>query len=372
MKWKLSLCEPDIGKKEIDAVVGVLKSKWLTMGAVTGSFEKMFADKLGIKHSFAVTNCTAALHLANLALDIGPGDEVICPALTFVATANATMYTGGRVVFAKSVSQDDLTIDPEDIESKITPRTKAISVVHYAGFPCHMEAILKVAKKHNLRIIEDCAHSPLAWTMVGTKRKYTGTIGDVGCFSFFSNKNMTTGEGGMVVTNNDEMAAKIKLLRSHGMTSLTYDRHKGHATGYDVVMLGYNYRMDEIRSAIGIVQLEKLEKLNQTRRSLFQNYRDIFSESKLIRIPFSKRNLEESSCHIMPVIVKGKYLEIKEQLLKNRIQVSKHYDPIPTFRLYKKSIKKYHVDEFQIMTLPLGPTLKKTDIAYIKNVIDKI
>jgi len=371
LEWKITLCDLDIGQEEIEAVTKVLQSKWFTMGEVTQKFEELFAEKIGVKYAFAVTNCTAALHLANVVLNIGPGDEVICPALTFVATANSICYTGADVVFADSISENDLTIDPQDIERKITKRTKAIMVVHYAGFPCVMDEIIEIANKYNLALIEDCAHAPLAWWRFkdGTK-KFVGSIGSVGCFSFFSNKNMTTAEGGMITTNNDELAEKIKLLRSHGMTTLTYDRHKGHSSGYDVVMLGYNYRIDEMRSALGLVQLQKIEGNNKKRKEIYRWYIGALSSNKNVIIPFAKRNLEQATPHIMPIIIKNDYQRIKEKLREEGIQTSKHYDLITTFTLYKKNKFESKIKYINnILTLPLYPGLKKENIKYIKGII---
>jgi dTDP-4-amino-4,6-dideoxygalactose transaminase len=196
-RWTIPLAAPDIGDDEVAAVTRVLRSGWLTMGPVTEEFERAFAARVGARYAFAVANCTAALHLANLVLGIGPGDEVLCPTLTFVASANASRYAGADVVLADVLGPTDLTVDPEDLERKITPRTKALTVVHYGGFPCLMDPILEIARRHGLKVIEDCAHAPLAVHVASDgSRAHVGTLGDVGCFSFFGNKNMTTGEVG--------------------------------------------------------------------------------------------------------------------------------------------------------------------------------
>jgi dTDP-4-amino-4,6-dideoxygalactose transaminase len=370
VEWKITLSEPDVGSEEIDAVTKVLKSKWLTMGAVTAEFERQFAEKMNCKHAFAVNNATAALHLANLVLGITTGDEVICPALTFVASANGTRYTGADVVFADVVSEVELTIDPRDVEERITSRTKAITVVHYAGFPCLMDEIMDIAQRHNLKVIEDCAHAPFAWhEFKDNSQQFVGAIGDVGCFSFFGNKNMTTGEGGMITTNDDRLAEEIRLLRSHGMTTLTYDRHRGHASTYDVIRLGYNYRMDEIHSAIGLVQLQKIDRLNEHRRQVYQWYMTVFKDSPRVVIPFSHRNLGAATCHIMPVIVKSRYDEIKARLRIAGIQTSKHYDLIPSFSAFQRHSQNNQNMAFPLMTLPLGPGMKEEDVCLIYDVI---
>jgi dTDP-4-amino-4,6-dideoxygalactose transaminase len=240
MDWRVPLIDIDFGIEEEEAVLQVIRSRWLSMGMVTQAFEQEFAAFIGAKYALAVTNATAALHLACLAVGIGPGDEVIVPSLTFVATANAVRYTGATPVFADIESLDWLNISPASIESRITGHTKAILVVHYAGFPCNMPAIMDIARRHNLVVLEDAAHA-IGSSLGG---RSLGTWGAIGCYSFFSNKNMTTGEGGMLATDDDSLAEKLRLLRSHGMTSLSWDRHQGHAYSYDVVDLGYNYRID--------------------------------------------------------------------------------------------------------------------------------
>lgn len=217
MEWRVPLADVRLGPEEESAVLDVLRSGWLTMGGVTQAFEQEFAAFVGAKHAFAVTNATAALHLACMAVGLGEGDEVIVPSLTFVATANAVRYTGANVVFADIESEDWLCICPRSIEEKINERTRAIVVMHYAGFACDMPEILRVAKKYHLAVIEDAAHAVGA-SLGG---KPLGTWGDVGCYSFFGNKNMTTAEGGVLVTDDDRLAEKVRILRSHGMTTLT-------------------------------------------------------------------------------------------------------------------------------------------------------
>lgn len=369
MKWKIPLSDIDFGEEEIVAVTKILRSKWLTMGEVTQEFEKRFADYLGIKYAFAVSSGTAALHIAHRALGIGKGDEVICPSLTFVATANSILYTGATPVFADITSLDDFNMLPDNIQEKVSSKTKAVTVVHYGGYPCDMNRITEIAKEHNLYLIEDAAHA------IGTEYngKKCGTIGDIGCFSFFSNKNLVTGEGGMVVTNNDEFAKKIKLLRSHGMTTLTLDRYKGHAHGYDVIELGYNYRTAEINSAIGLVQLSKLDKNNEKRKKITKRYRELLGDTLGVQIPF-KSNMEESSCHLFPVLLNKKISREKfiSGLKETGIQTSIHYPPIHLFSYYRKRFE-FQEDSLPLteevgkreVTLPLYPMLSREDIFYV-------
>jgi dTDP-4-amino-4,6-dideoxygalactose transaminase len=375
MDWKIPLSDIDLGQDEIDAVVSVLKSKWLTMGAVTQQFEKEFAEYLGVKYAFAVSNGTAALHIACQILGITRGDEVIVPSLTFVATANSVLYTGATPIFADITGVDNLNISPDSISEKITPKTKAITVVHYGGYPCDMSRIMRVAREHFLYVIEDAAHAPGA----EHDGKKCGTIGDVGCFSFFSNKNMTCGEGGMIVTNNDTLAEKIRMIRSHGMTSLTWDRHRGHAYSYDVVDLGYNYRIDEIRSVLGIVQLSKLEKNNQRRREIAEKYVELLKDIEHISIPFSD-NEGKSSFHIFPILLSegiNRY-DFMQELRESGIQTSIHYPPIHLFTYYRERFgykegilpQTEYVGKHEV-TLPLYPLMTDADVEYIANKINE-
>ena len=299
MQWKIPLSDIDFNSEERAAVDQVLKSKWLTMGSVTDEFEQAFAAYVGAKYAIAVTNATAALHLACVAAGLGPGDEAIVPSLTFVATANAVRYAGATPVFADIAGEHDLNISYDAIEKAVTERTRAIVVVHYGGYACDMPRIMNLARERGLKVIEDAAHA-VGSELDGVK---LGIWGDIGCFSFFSNKNMTTGEGGMIVTNDEAYSQRMHLLRSHGMTSLTWDRHKGHAWSYDVVDLGYNYRIDEIRAALGKVQLGKLEANNERRRRLTQVYRDALQElTPQVVAPFAS-HAGISAADLMPVLL---------------------------------------------------------------------
>jgi len=363
VEWRVPLSDIDLGEEEIQAVTGVLKSKWLTMGEVTQRFEQAFAKYLGVRHAFAVSNATVALHLANAVLGIGPGDEVIVPSLTFVATANAVKYTGAKPVFADISSDFDLDISPEAIAAAITPATKAITVMHYGGYPCDMAAINDIARQHGLVVIEDAAHAP------GTELdgKKAGTFGDIGCFSFFSNKNLATGEGGMIVTDRDDLAEKIRLMRSHGMTTLTWDRYKGHAYSYDVVTLGYNYRIDEMRAALGLVQLSKLERNNARRAEITGRYWEAFAPTSLT-LPFH-HSRGVSAFHIFPIILPQGVNRIAfiGNLRAKGVQTSIHYPPVHQFSYYREQypgIKLPITEDVagREVTLPLYPTMSDEQV----------
>ncbi|MDX1412974.1 MAG: DegT/DnrJ/EryC1/StrS family aminotransferase [Candidatus Promineifilaceae bacterium] len=361
MKWKIPLADLDLGADEEAAVLEVLRRRWLTMGEETLAFESEFAELVGAEHAIAVTNCTAALHLACLALDLGPGDEVILPSLTFVATANAVRYTGATVVFADIADQYDFSISPSDIAAKITPNTKALIVVHYGGYACDMPRIMALARAHNLAVIEDVAHAPGA----ALNEQALGTWGEIGCFSFFSNKNMTTGEGGMMTTSDDNLAQKLRLLRSHGMTTLTWDRHRGHAWSYDVVAEGYNYRIDEIRAAIGRIQLRKLPANNERRKTLNQQYVALLNEkAPELTIPY-QQHPGKSAFHIRPILLPTNIERVAfMQTLKQRgVQSSIHYPPVHLFSAYKEAPQARDLPNTEMVagrevTLPLYPQMK--------------
>ena len=374
MNWRIPLSDIDFGPEEEQAVLQVVKSRWLTMGAVTQQFEAEFAAYVKARHAIAVTNATAALHLACVAAGLGAGDEAVVPSLTFVATANAVRYVGATPVFADIESETCLNISARAIEACITDRTRAILVVHYGGYACEMPAILATARKHGLAVIEDAAHA------VGSELegRMLGTWGSVGCFSFFSNKNMTTGEGGMLVTDDDALAEKLRLLRSHGMTSLTWDRHKGHAWSYDVVDLGYNYRIDEVRSALGLAQLQKLPHNNQRRREQTALYHDLLRElCPAVGIPFEKHP-GISACHLLPILLpQGTSREaFMGQMKSAGIQTSIHYPPIHQFSAYQQLQAPHRSDlcltedvAAREVTLPLYPGMSEADITLVAETV---
>lgn len=364
MTWRIPLSDIDLGPEEQAAVAAVLDSKWLTMGGLTQRFEQAFAAHLGVGHAIAVSSATAALHLACAALGLGPGDEVIVPSLTFVATANAVRYTGATPVFADITGDDDLGLSPAAVEAALTPRTRAIMVMHYGGYVCDMDAIGAIARRYGLAVIEDAAHAP------GSERGgcKAGTFGDVGCFSFFGNKNLVTGEGGMITTDRDDLAERLRLLRSHGMTTLTWDRHQGHAHSYDVVALGYNYRLDEIRAALGLAQLAKLERNNARRRQVTVLYRERLARLPGLTLPY-RDHPGTSAAHLFPILLpagadRGCFIEAMKA---QGVQTSIHYPPIHQFSCYRAQGATVHLPVTESVaarevTLPLYPQLTAADV----------
>lgn len=376
MKWKVALSDLNFDHRERRIVNQVIRNRWLTMGEMVKKLERNFANFLGVRHAFGVSSGTAALHLALRTLNIKNEDEVLVPSLSFVASSNAILYVGAKPVFVDITSLSDFNMSCDDLEEKITRKTRAIMVVHYGGYLADMDRIKRIAKKHNLFVIEDAAHA------IGAKFKsrMAGGIGDIGCFSFFSNKNMATGEGGMIVTNRNKFAEKIRLLRSHGMTSMTWDRHKGYAYSYDVTELGYNYRMTEINAALGIEQLKKLKSSNRKRKSLIKTYVENLKGTKGLSIPFLNypRN---SAFHLFPILLNKDVDREKfmNSLKKEKIQTSIHYPPIHKFSYYDKNLRASrnklplteHVGRCEV-TLPLHPLLKKEDILFVCDRIKRI
>jgi dTDP-4-amino-4,6-dideoxygalactose transaminase len=365
--WDIQLFKLNFDNREVDAVSKVVSGGWLSMGDEIRSFETSFEEFLGCSaRCNAVANGTAALHMALLALEVGRGDEVIIPSLTFVADVNVVNLVGGTPVLADSTSVNDWNMSVDSIEKLITDRTKAVIVVHYAGYPCKdISAISQLCRMRGIGLIEDVAHAPGA----SVDGKKCGTFGDVGCFSFFSNKNLSIGEGGMVSTLSHELHKKLGYLRSHGMTTLTLDRHKGRSITYDVAQSGLNYRMDEMRAAIGSVQLDKLPAGNVKRGELTDLYRYNLRGSA-VSIPFSAQTSNiQSVYHILPVLLpKGAdRVAVIGTLKENRIQSSIHYPPFWSFSAYKglfspnDSPITAEICKRQL-TLPLFPTMTDGEV----------
>lgn len=374
MSYKIPLFDLNFDEKEEQAALETIQSKWISTGPKTAAFEAKFAEMLHVDHAVALSNCTVALHLALKLAGIQPGDEVICPSLTFVATVNSIRYVDAIPVFADVASYENPTIDPLDITRKITPKTKAIVVMHYGGFACDMDRIMELGKQHGIKVIEDACHGPLS----EYKGKKLGTIGDVGCFSFFSNKNISTGEGGMLITNNEDYAVRTKLLRSHGMTSMSYERAKGHSTAYDVVELGFNYRMDDIRSSIGLVQLDKIEADLQKRAEIRTMYIQQLQDISGIVIPF-KDYTEFSSNYILPIVLKDSNTEnrdrVRNELAEAGIQTSVHYPAVHHFSIYKEFYRELPVTDYLVdnmITLPMYSKLTKEQVSFICNTFKEV
>jgi dTDP-4-amino-4,6-dideoxygalactose transaminase len=369
VKWDVPFFEPDLGPEEEQALVDVIRSKWLTMGDRTTAFENAFAALTDVPIAIACSNATAAMHMALMALGIGPGDDVVVPSLTFVATANAVRYCGARPVFADIASLDDWNVNAATIERALTPATRAILLVHYAGYPCDMPAIMDLAARRGLAVVEDAAHAPGA-TLNGVP---LGAWGDAGCFSFFSNKNMTTGEGGMITTRRPELAEKLRWLRSHGMTTLTLDRHKGRAFDYDVVALGYNYRMSELNAALGLVQLKHLGERNARRAVLTRAYRERLGRVDDLVMPFSVFR-GSPTFHILPVLLPRaeQRREVMSAMMSAGIQTSVHFRPIDTFSAYvdaglgpSSAVPLTHDVGGRMVTLPLFPGMSEAQVAHV-------
>ncbi len=348
-----------LAQEDLDAVADVLRSGWLTMGPRTAAFEQAFAEQLGARHAVAVSSCTAALHLAYLAAGVGPGDEVIVPAFTFAATAAAVLYCGATPVFADIAGLDDPGVDPDDVAAKITERTKAVACVHFAGYPAAADTLAALCAEHGLALIEDVAHAPSA--TLGDRK--LGTIGLAGAFSFFSNKILAIGEGGLLATDDDEVAALARSRRSHAMTSGTWDRHSGRTDTYDVVALGYNYRIDEPRSALALSRLARLEEDIATRRELVRRYRSRLCGLDGLIVPYRDQDVDDSSCYVMPVMLEdaarrdGFRSHLSE---RHGVQTSIFYPAIHEFSAYRG---RYSADGLERteraarseVTLPLYP-----------------
>jgi dTDP-4-amino-4,6-dideoxygalactose transaminase len=347
--------------EDVEAVMDVMRSGWLTMGPRIQEFERVFADHLKARHAIAVSSCTAALHLAYLGAGVGPGDEVIVPAMTFAATAAAAIYCRATPVFADILGPHDLSIDPEDVERKITERTKAVCVVHFAGYPGPVKELKALCDDRGIALIEDVAHAPLAHV----DDRMMGTWGLAGAFSFFSNKVLACGEGGLVATDDDDVAALARSLRSQGMTSGSWSRFTRATTGYDAVGLGYNYRLDEPRAALLLSRLRRLNRDVARRRELTAAYRRKLKAIDGLTVPYGDAVVERSTCYVMPVVVddESRRDAVRHHLRERHgVQTSLFYPAIHEFTAYRERFgatslpRSEHIARAEI-TIPLFPEM---------------
>ena len=372
---KVPFVLPEITNEDKKEILSILNQNLLTDGPKLKEFEKKFAKFTGAKYAVGVSNATAALQLSLKAIGIGKGDEVIVPDLTFVASANAILFTGATPVIV-DIDKEDYNISIDSIKKSLTKKTKAIMPVHFAGKSCKMYEIQTIARKNNLKIIEDCAHA------IGGKlnKKHVGTFGDAGCFSFYPTKNLTTFEGGMVITNSKKISETIKTLRNHGITKSYQDRFtKGKPWEYDVSVPGYNYRLDEIRATLGSSQLKRTTQNNLKRKRAALYYNSRLKNNKSIITPKILKD-EDHACHLYVLRFKkqGKFSrdDLFTKLLKNGIRSSVHYKPLHTFTAYKRSAKIFGklINSKQIygeiISLPLYPqiTRKQQDLV-LKNLV---
>jgi dTDP-4-amino-4,6-dideoxygalactose transaminase len=334
-EWRVPLTDVVVPEQDVQAVLECLESGWLTMGPRTQAFEQALASFVGARHAVTVSSGTAALHLACLAAGLGSGDEVIVPAFTFVASASAPRYVGAEPVLCDVRSPQDFNIDPDDVARRITKRTRAVIAVHFCGYPADLTPLKALCDEHGLVLIEDCAQA------IGARRldseQQVGTVGDLGAFSFFSKKQLCVGEGGMVTSADDARAERVRLLRSHALSSSTWDRHRGHDPAYDVVDIGFNYRLDEPRAALGLSRLQRLEESIQARRSLVSTYRERLADVPGLELAFDDPAVQRGSHFAFPVLLNDRLARdgFRAELKARGIQTT-WYPAIHTLSEYRR------------------------------------
>jgi dTDP-4-amino-4,6-dideoxygalactose transaminase len=371
--WRVPLTDIEMSEQDVQAVLDCLDSGWLTMGPRTQAFEQALAGYVGSPHAVTVSSGTAALHLACLAAGIGAGDEVIVPAFTFVASASAARYAGAEPVLCDVRSPHDFNIDPDDVARRITPRTRAVVAVHFCGYPAAMPALRDLCDQHGLVLIEDCAQAIGAKLDESGRR--VGTVGELGAFSFFSKKQLCVGEGGMVTTADDSLAERVRLLRSHAMTSSTWDRHRGHDPAYDVVDVGFNFRLDEPRAALGMSRLQRLEDGIAGRRATVRAYRERLRDVPGVEVPFDDGAVERSSHFAFPVLLRDRQTRdrFREELRSKGIQTT-WYPALHTFTEYRRyapaeGLPRALETAERHCALPLSATMDETAVDTVVEVV---
>jgi dTDP-4-amino-4,6-dideoxygalactose transaminase len=373
----LPIARPDISEDEIAEVVDTLRSGWLTMGPKTQQFEREFAASVGAREAVSVNSCTAGMHVGLLAAGIGPGDEVITSTLTFASTANVVLHTGASLVLA-DVCAADLNIDPDEIARRITPRTKAIMPVHYAGQACRMDEIMEIARAHGLTVIEDAAHCAGSTY----KERYVGTLGDATVFSFYAIKNLTTGEGGMVTTNNPDLAERVRILRNQGQDANAWSRYAaGGAAYYAVSQPGFNYRMSDMQAALGLHQLRRLPEFNARRAELAAHYTACFARLPVIETPKVRPEVG-MNWHLYVIRLRETDLgrdEVIAGLKERGIGASVHFLPVHMQPYYRETFG-YSPDDYpvaarefeRLISLPLFPQMTKQDVERVVAALEDV
>ena len=371
--------QPLIEQAEIDEVIDSLHNAWLGTGPKVAKFEADFAAYKNVQHVAALNSCSAALHLSILAAGIQPGDEVITTPLTFCATVNAIIHAGATPILA-DIDPLTMNIDPEQVRAKITPRTRAILPVHFAGRPCDMDALCNIAKEYNLKIIEDCAHA----IETEYKGRKAGTIGDFGCFSFYSTKNIVTGEGGMVLARNEEDIARIKVLGLHGMSKDAWKRFSDEGfKHYQVVECGFKYNMMDLQAAIGIHQLGRIETYWQRRRQIWQRYTEAFSDMP-IGIPAEVEANTRHAYHLFSILIDKDKTgisrdEFLDRMTAHGIGVGVHYLSLPEHPYYQQTFG-WNPEDYpyamrvgrRTVSLPISAKLTDTDTSRVKEAVGSI
>jgi len=369
---------PVIGEREIDSVIECLRSNWIGLGARVEQFEKAFAGYKRAPYAAAVSSGTAAIHLALLAMGVGPGDEVIAPAMTFCSTIHSIVHTGARPVLI-DCDRRTLNIDPAQIESRITPQTKAILVVHMCGRPCDMNQILAIAQRHNLKVIEDCAHA-IETTYKGTP---AGLIGDAGCFSFYPTKNIATCDGGMVITRHEAVQQKVKVLSLHGMTADAWSRFVGGPTGYEVVEAGFKYNMTDVAAALALPQIDTVNEFCKRREQVWQAYNERLRVLPL-ELPADLEGDSRHAYHLYTPLLKLDALSAgRDQVIAaldaENIGVGIHYVPVHQHPYYRQHFY-YQDSDFpnatfvgeRTLSLPLSPSMSEQDVTDVVTALTRI
>lgn len=363
---------PLIEEEEIEEVVATLRSGWIGTGPKVKKFEEMFASYVGAKYAVAVNSCTAALHLSMVASGIGPGDEVITTPMTFCATSNAVLHSGAKPVFV-DVDPDTMNIDVKKIAAAITPRTRAILPVHFAGRPCDMSAIHKIAEQHNLLVIEDAAHC-----IEGRyQEQKIGSISPLTCFSFYVTKNLVTGEGGMITTDDEELATRLKMYALHGLSADAWERFsdKGYKH-YQVSMLGYKYNMTDLQACLGIHQLPRIEQQLVTRNSIWQKYDNAFRDLN-ITLPKAEEPHTRHARHLYTILVdEARCGKSRDQMLLELHQLGVgtgvHYTALHLHPYYLQTLGYQegdfpHAEEIgrTTLSLPMSAKLNDNDVTHV-------